>query len=134
MGKERKKFRDTAVGKFLTKKLPDAIANTGDLLPDSGLLGVVKNLVAGSNMSPDDKAEAFRLLLEEERLFMEDRADARAREVELAKAGKMDWMMKVVGLTILGSFVASLMIVFFAPLENKELAHLVLGELLTMSV
>ena len=38
----RKKFKDTKVGKFILKKLPGFV---GDVLPDKGVLGVVKNLI-----------------------------------------------------------------------------------------
>ena len=131
---DKKKFKDTAVGRFLTQKLPGAVRVAGDLLPDQGVFGVVKNLVAGSKMSIEDKRQAMAMLIEEERMYMEDRANARNREIELAKAGKMDWMMKVVGLTMLAAFIASLCTVYFFDLKNKELAHFILGELTTMVV
>ena len=48
--KPRKKFRDTKVGQFLKEKTPKILAVVVDILPDSGALGVVKNLV---NMAED---------------------------------------------------------------------------------
>lgn len=130
-----KKFKDTAVGKFLKNKLPNVVKVAGDALPDQGVLGIVKNIVGGSkSLSPEDKLEVMRLLQDEERMFIEDRSNARLREVELAKAGKMDWMMKVVGLSVIGAFLVSLIIVFFYPLKNSELSHFILGELTTMAV
>lgn len=52
---ERKKIRDTKLGKWLKEKAPDVLDTVGDLLPDSGGLGVVKNLLGGK---PDlDPAE-----------------------------------------------------------------------------
>ena len=44
---ERKKIRDTRLGKWLKEKAPDVLDTVGDLLPDSGGLGVVKNLLGG---------------------------------------------------------------------------------------
>ncbi len=44
---ERKKIRDTKLGKWLKEKAPDVLDTVGDLLPDSGGLGVVKNLLGG---------------------------------------------------------------------------------------
>ena len=46
---DKKKFKDTKVGQFLLGKsgLVNAI---GDVMPDKGLLGVVKNLI---NKDPD---------------------------------------------------------------------------------
>ncbi len=52
---ERKKIRDTKLGQWLKKKAPDVLDTVGDLLPDSGGLGIVKNLLGGK---PDlDPAE-----------------------------------------------------------------------------
>lgn len=42
---ERKKIRDTRLGQWLKEKAPDVLDTVGDLLPDSGGLGVVKNLL-----------------------------------------------------------------------------------------
>ncbi len=52
---ERKKIRDTKLGQWLKDKAPDVLDTVGDLLPDSGGLGIVKNLLGGK---PDlDPAE-----------------------------------------------------------------------------
>ena len=40
-----KKFKDTKLGKFIKLKAPKGLEVAGDLLPDEGLLGVVKNLI-----------------------------------------------------------------------------------------
>ena len=44
MSKEKKKFKDTKVGKFLAGAAPGILGTVGDVLPDQGLLGVVKTL------------------------------------------------------------------------------------------
>ncbi len=62
MSKERKKFKDTKVGKFLLGKsgLLDSI---GDIMPDKGLLGMVKNLIdQDPDIPPQDKETAMKLL------------------------------------------------------------------------
>lgn len=62
MSKDRKKFKDTKVGKFLLGKsgLLDSIA---DVMPDKGLLGVVKNLIdQDPDIPPQDKETAMKLL------------------------------------------------------------------------
>ena len=43
MGK--KKIKDTGLGKWLAEKAPNVLNTVGDLLPDQGALGVVKNLL-----------------------------------------------------------------------------------------
>ncbi len=58
----RKKFKDTKVGRFLLGKsgVVNSIAN---VLPDKGLLGLVKNLVTSDKeLSPVDKETALKLL------------------------------------------------------------------------
>jgi len=45
MSKEGKKIRDTKLGAWLKEKAPGVLSTVGDLLPDSGALGVVKNLL-----------------------------------------------------------------------------------------
>jgi len=42
---DRKKIKDTLLGKWLAEKAPNVLGTVGDLLPDSGALGVVKNLL-----------------------------------------------------------------------------------------
>ena len=42
---ERKKIKDTRLGKWLKEKAPNVLSTVGDLLPDQGALGVVKNLL-----------------------------------------------------------------------------------------
>ena len=42
---ERKKIKDTGLGKWLREKAPKVLETVGDLLPDQGGLGVVKNLL-----------------------------------------------------------------------------------------
>tara|TARA_Y100000385_G_C12647353_1_gene447991 strand:+ start:138 stop:566 length:429 start_codon:yes stop_codon:yes gene_type:complete len=57
------KIKDTKLGAWLKKKAPKVLGIVGDLLPDSGALGVVKNLL---DKEPGvDPAEAKRVVNEE---------------------------------------------------------------------
>lgn len=63
--KPKKKFKETKVGKFLLGSGSTIIDTVGDLLPDSGVLGVVKNLIEKEDpkiLSPEDKEQAMKLL------------------------------------------------------------------------
>jgi hypothetical protein len=42
---QKKKIKDTGLGKWLADKAPGVLATVGDLLPDQGALGLVKNLL-----------------------------------------------------------------------------------------
>ena len=55
MSLERNKIRDTNLGKWLKEKAPSVLDTVGDLLPDKGALGVVKNLLDKEpNISPEE--------------------------------------------------------------------------------
>tara|TARA_R100001015_G_C4627118_1_gene186474 strand:+ start:602 stop:1042 length:441 start_codon:yes stop_codon:yes gene_type:complete len=45
MSEKKTKIKDTGLGKWLKSKAPNVLSVVGDLLPDSGGLGVVKNLI-----------------------------------------------------------------------------------------
>ena len=45
MSKQKKKLKDTAVGKFLSGAGSNIIDTLGDVLPDKGVFGLVKNLI-----------------------------------------------------------------------------------------
>lgn len=61
--KNRKKFKETKVGVFLKEKAPKILNGIGDILPDNGVYGVVKNLITtDKEMSPADKETAMKLL------------------------------------------------------------------------
>jgi len=62
MSKPKKKFKETKVGKFLLGKsgIIDVISN---ILPDQGVLSMVKNLInKDPDLPPQDKETALKLL------------------------------------------------------------------------
>ena len=117
----KKKFAETAVGKFLLKKLPNL---AGDILPDKGVLGIVKNLLDSDDSIPQAEKDAMYKELYE--IEVADRDSARKREVEVKKAGGQDWMMFITGLTGLSSFIFTIYAVVYVPsvLENDLFVHL----------
>tara|TARA_R110000787_G_scaffold21536_6_gene63660 strand:- start:1230 stop:1676 length:447 start_codon:yes stop_codon:yes gene_type:complete len=119
-----KKFKDTKLGKFIKLKAPKVLEIAGDLLPDEGLLGVVKNLIDNEpDLSPEEKQQIHERLVDFYKLEVEDRSAARQREVEMIKAGSDDWMMNATGVIGLGSFLLLLIAIVFmdVPESNKEL-------------
>lgn len=72
MSKPKKKFKDTKVGKFLLgsgSKIADIV---GDLLPDNGVLGVVKNLIDKDDAMPAQDKETALKLLEQDIVEMQE--------------------------------------------------------------
>jgi hypothetical protein len=126
---EKKKFRDTKVGQFLKTKAPKILDKVGDLLPDAGVLGIVKNLIdSAPELSPADKAMAHAHMKELYELEVRDRDSARNREIEITKTGKFDFLFTLTGLIGLGVFVFIVYVIVYleVPKENKELfVHLI---------
>jgi len=61
--KNKKKFKETKVGAFLTEKAPQLISKIGEFLPDQGGLGVVKNIITSDkSIEAEDKELALKLL------------------------------------------------------------------------
>lgn len=87
MSKEKKPFKETKLGKWLSDKAPKIGSLVGGILPDKGLLGVVKNLITNDpDITPELKLEFEKLEqeFEKEMLQMElaDRDSARKMQIE----------------------------------------------------
>ena len=116
----KKPFKETKVGKFITSKLPGFV---GDILPDKGVLGIVKNLIDNDpELSAEDKATMHQEVVDLYRLEVKDRDSARKREVEKAKAGGFDFMFNLTGLIGLLSFAFIIYAIVYLqiPENNKE--------------
>jgi hypothetical protein len=122
----KKKFKDTAVGKFLLSKVPGFASS---VLPDKGVLGVVKNLIdIEPELTAEEKAQMHEELVELYELEVADRDSARRREVEIAKTGRFDLMYNLTGIIGLSAFVFIIYAIVFLeiPEDNKEVwIHLI---------
>jgi hypothetical protein len=59
----KKKIKDTKIGAFLASKAPKVLTAIGDILPDQGTFGVVKNLITSdSKIKAVDKEQAMMLI------------------------------------------------------------------------
>ena len=59
----KKTFKETKIGAFLSSKAPKVLAALGDVLPDHGTLGIVKNIIASDNkIKAIDKERAMKLI------------------------------------------------------------------------
>lgn len=117
-----KPFKETKVGKLLL--------GAKSLLPEKGVLGVLKNLIdTDEELTPEEKSEAHKALIEAYEAEVADRDSARNREVEIAKAGKNDWLFNITGLVGLGSFGVIIWAILYLdiPETNKELFYHLIG-------
>lgn len=61
------KIKDTGLGVWLKNKAPKVLEVFGDLLPDQGTLGILKNIIDNdSDVTPEQKAEFQKMKFEQE--------------------------------------------------------------------
>lgn len=117
----KKPFKDTKVGKLLY--------GAKELLPENGVLGVLKNLIdSDDTLTPEEREEAHKWLIEAYKAEVSDRDSARNREVEIAKTGRFDLMYNLTGIVGLSAFAFIVYAIVYLeiPSENKEVwIHLI---------
>ena len=126
---DKKPFRETKLGKFLLGSKSSMGEAIGDLLPDSGLLGVVKKLIdTAPDLTTEEKEQAHRHLVDMYDIEVRDRESARRREVNLRKFGT-DWMFNATGIVGLLSFafLVYTVVTTQVPESNKEIFIHLLG-------
>jgi len=124
MSTDKKPFKETGLGKILLGVIPGFIKGASKALPDSGVLGVIKNLIdTDPDMSDEEKAAAHDQLVELYRLEVEDRDSARKREAAIVNAGGKDWMMSLTGVVGLAAFafLVYTVVTTQVPASNKEI-------------
>ena len=120
----KKPFKETGLGKILLNVIPGFVKGASKALPDSGVLGVIKNLIdSDPDMSDEEKAQAHDQLVELYRLEVEDRDSARKREAAIVSSGGKDWMMSLTGIVGLAAFafLVYTVVTTNVPESNKEI-------------
>lgn len=116
---KKKPFNETKVGKILA-----------DVLPDKGVIGVLKNVLdLDDTLTPEDKEKAAETLLKAYEAEVSDRDSARKREVEVTKTGKFDFLFNLTGLVGLTAFgiIVWAILALDIPESNKELFYHLIG-------
>lgn len=137
----KKRFKDSDFGQFLSKAskhVPDILTVAGKVATGNigGAIDEVGGILKGKAF---ESQEAQQLLLEFQmqkmqfekdlyQLEIADRDSARNREIEVAKAGKSDWLMPVAGCVALATFVTMVIAVIWVPSASKNpLFHQLMG-------
>ena len=118
----KKPFKETKVGKLVGK--------LSGLLPNQGVLGILKEVIdTDDTLTPEEKEDAHKWLIEAYKAEVSDRDSARKREVEIAKSGKEDWLFTITGLVGLGAFgvIIWAILALDIPETNKELFYHLIG-------
>lgn len=117
-----KPFKETKLGIFLKEKAPHILDKVSGLLPDSGVLGIVKNLVhSDPDILPEDKLEFAKLEQDFQIELIKDTQNARSREVEFVKAvGHIDYLMWFLAVSAVGIFGFMTYMVLMNKIEGKN--------------
>ena len=126
----KKKIKDTKLGAWLSEKAPNILGVVGDLLPDSGGLGVVKNLISKDDSIDPAEAQAK---IDAEIRFQENvterwKADM-GSDVKLAKLIRPVTLICLMGMFVVTMFVDSMDNVAF----NVKDSYVSLLELLMLT-
>jgi hypothetical protein len=100
-----KKLRETKVGQWLREKAPSVLDVVGDVLPDRGVLGVVKNLV---DRDPTLDSESFKAVMDAE-MKAQDNV-TRRWEADAKSDAKLAKLIRPIMLVLLCLFFMTMMV------------------------
>jgi len=104
----KKPFWETKIGKI--------IGGAKEILPNNGVLGVLKNLIdADDTLSAEEKKEAHSHLKDLYEIEVADRDSARDREARIKEANGNDYMMTITGIIGLLVFVFVAYVIVYMP-------------------
>ena len=133
MSNDKKKFKNTKVGGFLSGIAPDlfktALSIGGGLLPDGGLLQKLSDKIkTSSEINAEQKLEALALL----NMDTEDRANARAMQIAALAQDDLFSKRFIYYLASFWSVISAAYFFFttFAEVRNERVADTILGFLL----
>ena len=105
---EKKTFKETKIGGFLASKAPKVLAAIGDILPDQGGLGVVKNIITSdSKIKPADKEMAIKLIEQDMQELKEVSSSGRADMKSDSWLSKNTRPLALIFLTVAAVFIMS---------------------------
>ena len=106
---QNKKIKDTGLGKWLKSKAPNVLSVVGDLLPDQGGLGIVKNLI---DKDPDVSTDEGMAAVDAEIQFQNNvterwKADM-GSDVKLAKLIRLVTLIALMSMFMITMFIDSM--------------------------
>ena len=124
----KKKLKDTKIGKFLKDKAPQVLDIVGDVLPDKGVYGIVKNIISKDDTIND--ADTITLNREVEKYEIEafelevtDRANARKDgDLKLQRIFAITFLIGYIIMTLVMLYGAYVITVQGIKLENYLVA------------
>jgi hypothetical protein len=129
--KDKQKPKDWKITKFLKDKAPHILESIGDVLPDKGALGILKNLITkDTKISKEDK----ELLLKQLELDAKEYEEITKRwESDNKQDLKLPKLIRPIVLSVLvGLFVLTVVLSFFDVLIPESYLNLL--ELILLTV
>lgn len=118
------KLKDTKLGQWLKEKAPQALEFVGDVLPDKGALGILKGVISKvvpPELSPEMEAQWHEFEMEILKIEVEDKQNARTREVDFVKAtGHIDRFMIGLGIFIMIAFAFCMWVTVYVQLPESS--------------
>lgn len=120
-----KPFKETKVFDILKKVIPGVAT---DVIGDIPMVGPIakaiieqtlgKAALGEIQLTPDEVKELNNQIIEIEKLENDDRANARAREIEIAKAGKKDYAQPILAYTSAALFIFLVVYTLVVGIKN----------------
>lgn len=126
----KKKLKDSKIVKWVKDKAPNMLGDVLDIAGEftgvEALERIGEKIKGNDKLSAESKVESLDILKEDIKVFtleVQDVQNARQREIEVAKLGKVDFMQPIVGIIGLGAFVFIIIFLAFrtVPESNREL-------------
>ena len=114
--RDKRRLRDTRLGQWLTEKAPTVLDAVGDVLPERGVLGIVKNQVEREPDLTHDQRMEFERLMADERSSVEQELTKRW-EADMASTS---WLAKHTRPLIVLSLVVALFV--FMTLDSLDIS------------
>lgn len=113
----KKKLKDSKLGKFLKEKAPQVLDIVGDVLPNKGVYGIVKNIISKDDSISDADTIALNREVEQYEieafeLEVKDRGDAR----ELYKSDSV--LQKVFAVVFLTGYICVTLLLLFGVYQS----------------
>ena len=113
----KNKLKDTKIGNFLKEKAPQVLDIVGDVLPNKGVYGIVKNLISKDDTITDADTkllnrEVEKYEIEAFELEVKDRGDAR----ELYKSDSV--LQKVFAVVFLTGYICVTLLLLFGVYQS----------------
>ncbi len=128
------KIKDTKLGSFLKDKAPEVLGIVGDLLPDSGTIGIVKNILNAGSRSQSDKNEILASYGEMQKEYLKDVQNARDNETARDISENAGFLSKniheIIAIAVVGAWIFSWYIKpSITPDKIVDVVMLILGYL-----